>query len=195
MVRDNACSLHIKGLAGISQDDLRDEFSKYGELKDVYIPRFFRSGELRDFGYVEFFKRDDAEAAFEKTRDGVDIGGKSVVVDFAKGQRKNRADTVEADIAEAGVEAHMTEDQDIEGEVVRIHAQDITQDQGPGREGALLDVTVMIVDVNIVTHDHVLTHVQDPQEGALLDVTVMIIDVNIVAHDHVQDPQEGAMIV
>ncbi|KAJ1677628.1 hypothetical protein EV182_005764, partial [Spiromyces aspiralis] len=46
----------------------------------------------REFGYVEFYERRDAERAFDEARDLV-INGQSLRVEFAKGRRKWAAGT------------------------------------------------------------------------------------------------------
>jgi len=33
-------------------------FLRYAEVKDVYLPKDYRSGKPRGFGFVEFFSRE-----------------------------------------------------------------------------------------------------------------------------------------
>lgn len=42
------------------------EPNRTGELGDVYVPRDFRTGESRGFGFVRYYKKEDAERAMEK---------------------------------------------------------------------------------------------------------------------------------
>ena len=35
-------------------EELRDKLSKYGELRDCYLPRDFHTGRPRGFGFAEF---------------------------------------------------------------------------------------------------------------------------------------------
>jgi len=43
--------------------DLRYAFDRYGEIKDVYIPRDYSTGRPRGFGFVEFYEKRDGEDA------------------------------------------------------------------------------------------------------------------------------------
>ncbi|KAJ2169127.1 hypothetical protein GGF45_005503, partial [Coemansia sp. RSA 551] len=67
--------------------DLRTAFEKYGKIKDVYIPMDYYTKESRGFGYIEFYEREDAEAAYDRRRDII-IRRKPVTIEFARGQRK-----------------------------------------------------------------------------------------------------------
>mmetsp|Transcript_10185 Transcript_10185/g.25020 ORF Transcript_10185/g.25020 Transcript_10185/m.25020 type:complete len:142 (+) Transcript_10185:324-749(+) len=68
--------LHSVKLDGLSEDvkaeELEEAFSKFGEVQDCYIPRDFRSGRGKGFGFVRFQHRDQAEdaAAAEIVIDG-----------------------------------------------------------------------------------------------------------------------------
>lgn len=46
-----------------SKEDLGDAFSKYGEVKDVYLPLDYYTKRRRGFGFVEFVEEADAEEA------------------------------------------------------------------------------------------------------------------------------------
>jgi RNA recognition motif-containing protein len=68
-------------------DELREFFSKYGEVRDVYIPRDYYTQKSRGFCFVEFLKYDDAHEALDKT-DGTEVLGKTVKIVFAREGRK-----------------------------------------------------------------------------------------------------------
>ncbi|CAH0489158.1 hypothetical protein KXD40_007141 [Peronospora effusa] len=70
----------------IGSDELRDLFSKYGEIGDVYIPRARGSNESRGFAFVRFMEKRDAEDAIEGM-EGQDFQGRDLRVQFAKQRR------------------------------------------------------------------------------------------------------------
>mmetsp|Transcript_9205 Transcript_9205/g.9165 ORF Transcript_9205/g.9165 Transcript_9205/m.9165 type:complete len:164 (-) Transcript_9205:218-709(-) len=86
-------SLLVRNLVIFTQDphtrseDIRNHFSKYGEVRDVYIPRDYYTQRPRGFCFVEFNKYDDAKAALEKT-DGTELQGSTVKIVFAREGRK-----------------------------------------------------------------------------------------------------------
>ncbi len=48
-------SVYCRNVHGRARhDDLRKIFEKYGEVKDVYIPKDFHTGEPREFAYVQY---------------------------------------------------------------------------------------------------------------------------------------------
>ncbi|KAJ1893890.1 hypothetical protein LPJ66_005504, partial [Kickxella alabastrina] len=71
-----------------SSGDLKAAFEKYGKIKDVYIPLDFYTKESRGFGYVEYYDREDAEAAYDRRRD-IMVLRKPVTIEFARGNRKS----------------------------------------------------------------------------------------------------------
>ena len=71
----------------VKSDELREFFSKFGEVRDVYIPRDYYSQKSRGFCFVEFLKYDDASEALDKT-DGTEVLGKTVKIVFAREGRK-----------------------------------------------------------------------------------------------------------
>lgn len=52
--------------------DLQDMFKEYGDIGDVYIPR------SRNFGFVRFHNKSDAEASLET--DGKELNGNTIAV-------------------------------------------------------------------------------------------------------------------
>lgn len=82
-------SLYVKNIPDeILPEDLRDMFSKYGALSDVYIPLDYYTKRPRGFAYVQFEDPRDAEDAVESC-DGKRIYGYTLEVQFAKGDRKS----------------------------------------------------------------------------------------------------------
>jgi len=82
-------SLYVKNIPDETlPDDLRDLFSKYGNLSDVYIPMDYYTKRPRGFAYVQFEDPRDAEDAVESV-DGKRLFGFTLEVQFAKGDRKS----------------------------------------------------------------------------------------------------------
>ncbi len=63
--------------------DLREEFSKFGEVAFARVKLDKETGKSRWFGFVEFVNPEDATNA-QKEMDGKEIMGRVVKVDFAK---------------------------------------------------------------------------------------------------------------
>jgi RNA recognition motif-containing protein len=61
--------------------------SKYGEVRDVYIPQDFYTKRPRGFAFVEFYSPGDAREALERL-DGFEMDGREIAVVFAKDKRK-----------------------------------------------------------------------------------------------------------
>lgn len=54
----------VGGIAmGVSQDSIREDFGRFGEIEDVFLPLDRASGRLRGFGFVTYKLADDAHAA------------------------------------------------------------------------------------------------------------------------------------
>ncbi|EOD23470.1 hypothetical protein EMIHUDRAFT_239549 [Emiliania huxleyi CCMP1516] len=49
-------------------NELTDLFSKYGEVKDCYLPKDHATGNSRGFGFVRFGSQDEADAAIKGCR-------------------------------------------------------------------------------------------------------------------------------
>ena len=64
MPRENMFSVKVDNLNhDLDKHVLRDLFSKFGEIGDVYIPQDPRSREPREYGFVRFVDERDAEDA------------------------------------------------------------------------------------------------------------------------------------
>lgn len=64
-----------------SEDDLRDLFSQYGNVKSVHLIE--RDGLKKGFGFVEFMTDSDASSA-KSELDGKEFMTRELRVDFAK---------------------------------------------------------------------------------------------------------------
>eukprot|EP01041_Mallomonas_annulata_P013306 gene13306-28191_t len=69
-----------------SIDDLKEEFKRFGDVGDVYIPRSFGTGEPRGFAFVRFTDKRDAEDAMD-AMDGKVIDGREIRIQLAKRKR------------------------------------------------------------------------------------------------------------
>ena len=47
----------------ITDDEIRDVFSKFGEIGDVFMPKDYDTKEIRGFGFVRFVKKEDQDYA------------------------------------------------------------------------------------------------------------------------------------
>lgn len=50
---------------GVDQQNVREDFGRYGEIEDVYLPSDRETGKLRGFGFVTFKDSRDAHDAAE----------------------------------------------------------------------------------------------------------------------------------
>ncbi len=80
-------SVHIINLTfRTTTADLMKLFDKFGPIGDVHIPKDFRTGESKGFGFVRFFEENDMQAAL--SMDGTEVDGRVINVSkaqFAKG--------------------------------------------------------------------------------------------------------------
>jgi len=66
-----------------NEDDMRECFSKYGKIMDVYIPRERPDMKSRGFAFVTFNNKRDAEDAVDEMHDK-DFDGRPLKVNLAK---------------------------------------------------------------------------------------------------------------
>uniref|UniRef100_H3GHD2 RRM domain-containing protein n=1 Tax=Phytophthora ramorum TaxID=164328 RepID=H3GHD2_PHYRM len=78
-------------------EDIRKEFERYGEVRDVYIPKDFYTKEPKGFAFVEFRSEREADDA-RRSLDGVRIDGRDIRVVFAQERRRRN---VKVDVARA----------------------------------------------------------------------------------------------
>ena len=83
-------NIYIGNLAyTVSEDDLRDAFSEFGEVASASIINDKFSGRSKGFGFVEMPKDSEAREAIE-SMNGKDLNGRTVTVNEAK-PREERA--------------------------------------------------------------------------------------------------------
>ncbi|CAI5490777.1 unnamed protein product [Closterium sp. Naga37s-1] len=70
-----------------NKEDLRVPFERYGQIKDVYLPKDYHTGEPRGFGFVQFVNMADAEDA-QYELDRTNFNGREITVVFAEENRK-----------------------------------------------------------------------------------------------------------
>jgi RNA recognition motif-containing protein len=66
----------------------RDAFKRFGEIRDVYLPRDYNTQKPKGFGFVEFFDERDAEDA-AREMDRREIDGNEISVVQAQNRRKS----------------------------------------------------------------------------------------------------------
>jgi len=67
---------------GMRENDYRDEFSKYGEIEDVFLVKDRNTRRLKGFGFITFTTEEAAKAALEM--DGKELRGRTIKVSEAK---------------------------------------------------------------------------------------------------------------
>jgi len=68
---------------GVTEDEVREVFSKHGTVKDCHIVMDRDSGRSKGFGFVEMTTQDEATQAIEQAN-GVDMGGRQLNVSEAR---------------------------------------------------------------------------------------------------------------
>lgn len=101
--RDNrgARSLHCRGynIHRIGERELRQAFSAFGKVIDVYLPKDYFTKVLRGFAYIQFENDDDADASRAKLdRTDVFQDDHMVNIMWAAGDRKTPTDMRRLDI-------------------------------------------------------------------------------------------------
>ncbi|GBE60544.1 Ser Arg-rich splicing protein [Babesia ovata] len=71
-----------------SPEQLRSAFSKFGEIRDVYLPLDYYTRKPRGFGFVEFFSHSDADEAMREMF-GYELDGNKIEVFVAKHGRSD----------------------------------------------------------------------------------------------------------
>ncbi len=81
-------SIFVRGLSYHSSiDDLQDYFSKYGPVKDVYLPKDHMTGKPRGFAYVKYESEQAADDCLANPE--FELEGRTVHVEWATGERKS----------------------------------------------------------------------------------------------------------
>lgn len=77
-------NIYVGNLAyNLSEDELKDEFSKFGEVSSVSIIMDKYSGRSKGFGFVEMTQQSEAEKAIEGLNDCA-IKGRNIKVNEAR---------------------------------------------------------------------------------------------------------------
>lgn len=54
----------VGGIAiGVDKNNVREDFGRFGEVEDVYMPTDKETGKYRGFGFITFVNARDAEEA------------------------------------------------------------------------------------------------------------------------------------
>ncbi|CAN0927513.1 Serine/arginine-rich SC35-like splicing factor SCL30A [Linum grandiflorum] len=86
--RDMPTSLLVRNLRhDCRPEDLRRPFGQFGQLKDIYLPRDYNTGQPRGFGFIQFVDPGDAAEA-KYHMDGEVLFGRELTVVFAEENRK-----------------------------------------------------------------------------------------------------------
>eukprot|EP00250_Pteridium_aquilinum_P008004 c17598_g1_i2 orf=334-1350(-) len=86
--REPPTSLLVRNLPkSCRAEDLRAPFKRFGQLRDVYLPRDYYTGEPRGFGFVQYLDPLDAEEAQYHMNRQI-LYGRELTVIFAEENRK-----------------------------------------------------------------------------------------------------------
>lgn len=84
----NMTSLLVRNLSfNLRADEIRRIFSRYGDVRDVYIPQDYYNRKPRGFAFIEFFNRRDALEAMDRL-DRYEVDGRELSIVLAKDRRK-----------------------------------------------------------------------------------------------------------
>lgn len=73
----------------VTEDDLKEVFEAFGQLKSINVVKDKYSGEPRGFGFVEMSSKDEARAAIDGLN-GMELKGQSIKVNEARPRSDNR---------------------------------------------------------------------------------------------------------
>jgi RNA recognition motif-containing protein len=83
-------TLYVGNIAwSMTEDQLRDVFTPYGEVKSATIIMDRETGRSRGFGFVEMVDADSANQAISQV-DGMEVLGRSLRVNQANPRREKR---------------------------------------------------------------------------------------------------------
>ena len=74
---------------GMSEDELRDAFSAFGEVSSVKILMDRETGRSRGFGFVEMPSNSDGEKAIAQLN-GKEVGGRPLRINEARPREQRR---------------------------------------------------------------------------------------------------------
>lgn len=73
----------------VTQEDIKEVFADYGDVKSVVLPIDRETGKPRGFGFVEMVKADDEDSAISAL-DGAEWMGRQLRVNKAKPKNDDR---------------------------------------------------------------------------------------------------------
>lgn len=83
-------SIYVGNLSyQVTEQDLNEVFTEYGEVKRVHIPTDRENGRMRGFAFVEMTSDSQEEAAIS-TLDGAEWMGRTLKVNKARERENNR---------------------------------------------------------------------------------------------------------
>jgi RNA recognition motif-containing protein len=95
--REEGVSVLVRNLTfKLSKEDLREEFEKFGSVKDVYIPLDYMTREPRGFAFIEMSCKAEADEAISAL-DGKDLDGRVIKVLLAAQKRKRPEEMARVD--------------------------------------------------------------------------------------------------
>jgi RNA recognition motif-containing protein len=90
--RSGGQSLYVRNVSGRCRpEELKELFEKFGDVKDVYIPRDYHTREQKEFAYIQFAEKRDADRALEELN-GTSLHGRQLTIQYAQGDRKTPRD-------------------------------------------------------------------------------------------------------
>jgi RNA recognition motif-containing protein len=81
-------TLMVRGLSGLTLEDIETSFSRFGKLKEVRMVKDRFTGDFKDFAFVEFENEDDADKViFLSLNEAIRVSGRPVNVVKSKDRR------------------------------------------------------------------------------------------------------------
>jgi RNA recognition motif-containing protein len=81
-------TLMVRGISGLSQEDLETSFSRLGLLKDIRMVKDRFTGDFKDFAFIEFRSESDADQVIEKSQiNPIRVSGRPVQVVKSKDRK------------------------------------------------------------------------------------------------------------
>ncbi|KAF4690971.1 splicing factor [Perkinsus olseni] len=154
-----SCSLIVRNLNyDTSPQHVRSLFSRYGEIRDVYLPLDYNTGRPRGFGFVEFCDHRDVLEA-KNAMDGKVVDGNAILAEeaMAKAKVTTVVEEEDTDVAIITVEVMVagTALEDVvmmitpEGEAIEMSMAEMTVEALEGVQGATAAIDVREVTRNL----------------------------------------------
>ncbi|XP_050510153.1 RNA-binding protein 45 [Diabrotica virgifera virgifera] len=91
--------LFVVGARDLREDDIKNAFNKFGDVKDVWAVKDRNSGDYRGIFYVKYYKTSHAALALEEMR-GTNLGGRPLKVMIAHNREAGQGQDFKPDIEE-----------------------------------------------------------------------------------------------